>query len=104
MRRHPHAGASRVITQDAGDLKQFGWSRTAGSFSTSGAGTWEVCDGTNFSGHCRTLSGSNGAVPALAAMSARRVSTGQGDVMSPIAVSLQNALTFGRVEALTRAH
>jgi hypothetical protein len=67
------AGVSRVVTQDVTDLAQFGWSRAAASFSSAGAGAWQVCDRANFSGRCQTLSGSSPSLPTFIAVSARHV-------------------------------
>jgi hypothetical protein len=96
------AGVSRVITQDTADLTRFGWSRAVASFSVAGTGAWEICDGANFSGRCRTVSGSNGALPGFAAISARRVTARLNDAPS-IAAALTAALTESRTQALALA-
>jgi hypothetical protein len=48
-------GVSRVITQDQANLALFGWHGTTASMSIAGSGAWEVCDGTNFTGRCETV-------------------------------------------------
>lgn len=50
-------GDRREVTQDVPNLFQAGWSVTTGSLSLGGFGMWQVCDGMNFSGNCRTVSG-----------------------------------------------
>lgn len=94
--RQRFAGVSRVITKDTQDLAEFGWRQPAASFSVSGDATWQICDGANFSGRCRMLSGSNGAGPSFAVLSARRV--------SPLAASLNKAATAGTAATSTRPH
>jgi len=98
--RARYSGVSRVITQDTADLTQFGWSRTAASFSTAGSDAWEVCDSANFTGNCRTLSGNVPTLPAFAALSARRVPAGRGD-LSDLVNTAAASLTAST--AITRA-
>lgn len=97
------AGVSRVITQDTEDLSRFGWRRSAASFSVSGSATWQVCDGANFSGRCRTLSGSDGAAPVFAVLSARRVAP-HADDLSPLAASLGQGLKASLAQTRMRRH
>ena len=74
------SGVSRVVTQDATDLASFGWSKPAASFSITGASAWQVCDGANFTGQCRTLSGSSPSLAAFTAASVRRLAARPGDL------------------------
>jgi beta/gamma crystallin len=52
-------GVSRVVTRDTPDLALTGWRDPAGSVSIAGPGLWQVCDGANYSGSCRLVSGSS---------------------------------------------
>lgn len=50
-----YGGVSRVVTQDAANLAEFGWHGTTASLSVAGTGAWEVCEGANFTGRCETV-------------------------------------------------
>ena len=51
-------GAARVIAQNTANIPALGG--IAASVMVAGAGSWEVCDGVNFSGKCQVLT-ANGA-------------------------------------------
>jgi hypothetical protein len=99
--RSQFAGVSRVVTQDVSDLTQFGWSRSAASFSSSGAGAWQVCDGANFSGRCQTLSGSASSLPTFMAVSARHI-VAPGGSFAAAGKAAQNAARAGVLATIGR--
>lgn len=49
-------GRRMGLTEDDSDLHDRGFDAVASSVRIYG-GTWELCDGTNFGGHCEQLSG-----------------------------------------------
>ena len=48
-------GVARVLSLDTPDLSAAGWASNAGSLVVDGNQPWEVCEGINFSGNCRTI-------------------------------------------------
>jgi hypothetical protein len=50
-------GPRKALTQDIPNLFQAGWAVPTASFALQGYGLWEVCDGMNYAGNCRVLSG-----------------------------------------------
>lgn len=69
-------GREQMLTEDAPNLAEAGWSGAAGSLKVTGYGLWQVCDGVAFQGNCRLVYGAEGVAfgdPALRIASARRV-------------------------------
>ncbi len=54
-------GARKALAQDIPNLFQAGWGVPTASFALQGYGLWEVCDGMNYRGNCRLLSGAASA-------------------------------------------
>ena len=53
-----YGGASHVLSQDTANLAAAGWPIKAQSLAVDGAGVWQVCDGINYTGSCRTIAAS----------------------------------------------
>jgi len=51
------AGATRALTQDVANLGAAGWNTATAGFALKGRGLWEICDGINYRGNCRVVSG-----------------------------------------------
>lgn len=53
---HRYDGVAHVLSQDTPNLPAAGWVSTAGSLLVDGGGVWQVCDGVNYAGTCRSVS------------------------------------------------
>ncbi len=55
-------GTARVVGTAIPDVAALGWPQQTGSFAVSGYGEWQVCEGTNYTGKCSVLVGTNPGV------------------------------------------
>lgn len=88
-----YEGVAHVLSQDTPDLASAGWVAMAGSLTVDGAGTWQVCDGVNYGGTCKTVSSALSANDAgvIKVTSARRLSGAPG-IQSAAATALRRGL------------
>lgn len=59
-------GVNLDVKGDVANLAQLGWRGNTASFSVSGYGQWQICDGVDYSGNCRMV-----ATPSAAALGGR---------------------------------
>jgi hypothetical protein len=50
-----YTGTARVLSKDIANLAMSGWGNTAASLVVDGMQGWEVCEGANYTGTCRTV-------------------------------------------------
>jgi hypothetical protein len=90
-------GDRREVGQDIPNLFQSGWSIPTASLGLGGFGLWQVCDGMNYTGNCRTLSGAMsvaGGDRPLRIGSARRF-VAQGTVRNVLGLVADGIATQG---------